>query len=348
MKNFLLKLTTFTCSLLLLGTIAQAQDIHFSQLSETPLLRNPALAGLFEGDVRLQSVYRSQWNDITDAYTTVSSNMEFKVPIGQGNDFATLGAQVLYDKAGTTAFTSTHILPVLNYHKSLSEDNNMYLSLAAMGGYVQRSIDKSKMTTNSQFDGTHYVPGSNRGEYFSNGNYHYFDATVGLSFNTQIGQNQDDNMYAGVAYHHLNKAKNLSFYTDYDQEMAPKWVVSGGVRTGIEAGSYITIEGDYSKQQSYSSTTVGVIWSKKLDGDNDGNNSKYLIHAGGYYRLNDAFIPVIKLEAKPVAIAISYDANVSELSRISRGRGGFELSITYQKFNKGYNSSLDATRCPRF
>ncbi len=348
MKTFLQKILPLSFCAFMLTGIVVAQDIHFSQLSETPLLRNPALAGLFSGDVRMQSVYRSQWNDITDAYTTVSSNMEFKVPVGQGNDFATIGAEVLYDKAGTTALTSTHLLPVLNYHKSLSNENNMYLSLAAMGGYVQRSIDRNKITTNSQFDGVHYVPGSNTGEYFANGNYHYFDATVGMSFNTQIGKSQDDNMYAGVAYHHLNRAKNISFYTDYDQEMAPKWVFSGGVRTSIEAGSYITIEGDYTKQLAYTSTVIGMIWSKKLDGDNDGNNAKYLIHAGGYYRLNDAFIPVVKLEAKPIAIALSYDANVSELKRVSKGRGGFEISITYQKFTNGYNSSVEATRCPRF
>ena len=28
----------------------QAQDLHLSQFFETPLLRNPALAGIFEGD----------------------------------------------------------------------------------------------------------------------------------------------------------------------------------------------------------------------------------------------------------------------------------------------------------
>ena len=33
---------------------ASAQDIHFSQFFETPLLRNPALAGIFTGDIRLQ------------------------------------------------------------------------------------------------------------------------------------------------------------------------------------------------------------------------------------------------------------------------------------------------------
>jgi len=44
---------------------AGAQDIHFSQFFETPLLRNPALAGIFTGDVRIQAVYRTQWASVT-------------------------------------------------------------------------------------------------------------------------------------------------------------------------------------------------------------------------------------------------------------------------------------------
>ncbi len=228
---------------------AAGQDIHFSQISEIPVLRNPALAGLFSGDVRIQTLYRSQWNNITDAYQTVSGNMEFKLPVGQGDDFATIGAQVLYDKAGTTALTATHILPVFNYHKSLSDYRSTYISMAAMAGMVQRSIDRSKITTNNQYNGGVYTPGSNTGENFSNGNYAYFDATVGLSFNSQLGEKIDDNMYVGIAYHHLNKPKNISFYSNADLEMTPKWVASAGVRTGIQDASYITIEADYTNQK---------------------------------------------------------------------------------------------------
>ena len=83
-------------------------------------------------------VYRSQWNNVTDAYRTGSFNIEFKKPIGSGDDFLTIGGQVLYDRAGTIALTSTHLLPVLNYQKSLSTERNMYLSLGFMGGLVQK------------------------------------------------------------------------------------------------------------------------------------------------------------------------------------------------------------------
>ena len=97
----------------------QAQDLHFSQFFESPLLRNPALAGLFEGDIRIQSVYRDQWNSVTTGYRSGSINGEFKKPVGNGDDFFTMGMQLFYDKAGTVSYTNTQILPALNYHKSL-------------------------------------------------------------------------------------------------------------------------------------------------------------------------------------------------------------------------------------
>src|SRR3954468_15725372 len=135
-----------------------AQDIHFSQFFETPLLRNPSLAGIFTGDIRVQGVYRNQWGSVTVPYKTGSFNIEYKNPIGHSDDFITAGLQLLYDKAGTTNFTTTNILPAINYHKSLNGEKNKYLSLGFIGGIVQRRIDRSKMTTNSQFDGNGFNP----------------------------------------------------------------------------------------------------------------------------------------------------------------------------------------------
>ena len=326
-------------------TALKAQDIHFSQMFETPLLRNPALAGIFSGDLRIQSVYRSQWNSLTDAYKTASANIEYKLPVGETSDYITIGGQFLYDKAGTVDLTSTHILPAFNYHKSLSAERNMYVSMALMGGYVQRSIDRSKMTTNSQFNGSDYDPTAATGESFSKPNYSYFDGSAGISFNSQVGENEDNNNFLGVAYHHFNKAKNITFYSNSNLENTPKWVASAGVRMNMTEYSYFTMEGDYTKQGVNNEVLAGVLFTQKLDAPDD---PKYLIHAGSYIRFKDALIPVVKLEAKPIAIAVSYDVNISPLKKVSTGRGGFELSLTYQKFLDKYNSSKNATRCPKF
>ncbi len=331
--------------ILLLSLQVTGQDIHFSQFFETPLLRNPALAGLFSGDLRLQSVYRTQWQSVTVPYQTVSLNGEYKIAVGKSEDYLTVGGQILYDKAGDITLTATHILPALNYHKSLSQEKNIYLSLGFMGGMVQRRLDRSKMTTNSQFDGNSYNEGLATGETFNKSAYTYFDGTAGMSFNAQLGDNPDNNMYAGAAYHHFNKAAKISFYGNSSLEMTPKWVYSGGVRLSTAENSYITIEGDYSKQGQYTEMVAGLMYTFKLD---DADAPKYLLHGGAVVRWNDAIIPVGKIEMKPLSISVSYDANISKLSAASSGRGGLELGISYQKYINKDNSSKEAVRCPRF
>src|SRR5829696_9304065 len=198
-----------------LSTVSFAQDIHFSQFFEAPLLRNPSLAGIFTGDIRVQTVFRDQWNSLTNAYKTFSINAEYKMPVGKGSDFFTTGIQLLHDRAGTVSWVSTHVLPALNYHKSLSNGKNRYLSLGFMGGFVQRSFDRSKMTTNSQYDGM------GDGETFIKPKYTYMDAAAGMSYNSQIGENPNNNFFLGVAYHHLTKPKN-SFYRDASAELEAK------------------------------------------------------------------------------------------------------------------------------
>jgi type IX secretion system PorP/SprF family membrane protein len=338
----------FIFGLLIMLTAAPrllAQDIHFSQFFETPLLRNPALAGIFTGDVRLQAVYRTQWASVTTPYQTGSINGEYKKPVGRGDDFLTIGGQILYDKAGTVALSATHILPAFNYHKSLSAERNMYLSLGFMGGWVQRRIDRSKITTNSQFDGTGFNPGLSNGETFARSSYSYLDASVGMTFNTQIGENEDNNIYAGVAYHHFNKATKVSFYGNPNYEMIPKWVGSLGLRMNVNEYSFFTLYGDYSSQGPHTETVAGALYSYKLD---DMDDPRYIINAGAFLRWKDAIMPMAKLDFKPLSVTVSYDVNVSQLRAASQGRGGFELSLTYQKYFDRNNTSREAVRCPRF
>src|SRR5215211_3727406 len=98
-KPTFLKLAALACSLQL-ALSGYSQDIHFSQFFEAPLYRNPALAGIIHGDIRVQTVYRSQWNSVANAYKTSSVNAEYKLPVS-GDDFLTLAIEVFHDKAGT-------------------------------------------------------------------------------------------------------------------------------------------------------------------------------------------------------------------------------------------------------
>jgi len=61
-----------------LAFFSQAQDIHFSQINETPLLINPANAGL-GCDMRAILNYRTQWSSVTTPYKTFAASYEVKL-----------------------------------------------------------------------------------------------------------------------------------------------------------------------------------------------------------------------------------------------------------------------------
>ena len=316
-----------------------AQDIHFSQFYETPLYRNPAFAGIVNGDIRVQAVFRSQWNSFVNAYKTGSLNAEYKMPVGKAEDFITVGIETFYDRAGTADLTTTIFTPVLNYHKSISSDKNRYLSMAFMGGIVSRTLDRSRITTNNQFDG------GGDGETLSKTQYAYWDGSAGISFNSELGNNPDNNILIGIAYNHFNKPRN-SFYENANVLLDPKWVFSADFKVSVKENAWITFHSDYSKQGTYRELIGGMLYGMKIG--HLLNQPDYIINAGAFLRWNDAIIPVIKIDYHPFSVAFSYDVNISQLKTSSYGRGGAELSITYIGFLDRDNSSLNAVHCPRF
>jgi type IX secretion system PorP/SprF family membrane protein len=316
---------------------SRSQDIHFSQFWETPLLRNPSLAGLFEGDWRVQAIYRDQWNTLTNAYRTGSLNMENKIAIGGGDDFLTVGIQSFFDRAGTIGWTTTQFLPAINYHKSLSQEKNRYLSLGAMGGWVQRRFDPTKMTTN-----TTYETGGT-GENIANTSFGYVDGSVGLSYNAQIRDNPADNFYIGLAYHHFNRPQQSYYYRNANIELNAKWVLSAGMKWSLNEQAFVTLLADHSRQGTFEQTVAGALYGIRLGTDPE--QSTHTIQAGAFLRINEALIPVIKLDIGNVTASFSYDVTISNLTPFNQGRGGFEAGLVYRWYKP--NTVSDA-RCPRF
>lgn len=315
-----------------------SQDIHFSQFFEAPLYRNPALAGIFHADVRVQTVYRSQWNSIANAYKTTSLNAEYKLPVS-GDDYLTAGLQFFHDKAGTTNLAATHVLPAINYHKSLSAEKNSYLSLGFMGGYVQRSVDRTKITTNSTYEGI------GDGERALQTTYGYMDGSAGISFNTQLSDNPENNLVIGAAYHHFSRPKS-SFFNDAKVAVQPKAVLSADAKIALDEQFTTTVYNDFVKQGGFTEAISGALLGYKLGPYTDHPDA--LLKAGVFVRWGDAIIPVVQVERKALSFSLSYDVNLSQLSQTTHGRGGYEMSITYAGFLDRENSSANAVRCPHF
>ncbi len=123
-------------TLLIILAVCQSgssQDYNFSQFYELPLLRNPALSGIFDCNFRVKSVHRNQWQSVTVPFRTSGISAELKYPAGGGN-WHSLGMQVTYDVAGDSRLQRIQVLPAYTFHLQVQEEN--YLSMGFMAGLV--------------------------------------------------------------------------------------------------------------------------------------------------------------------------------------------------------------------
>ncbi len=325
---------------------AKSQDFAFSQFYEMPMLRNPALSGIFNGDLRVSSAYRNQWGSVSVPYITSALGVEYKMPVSmQSNSYYTLGLQLAYDQAGDLALKRTQVLPVITYHQSLSENSDTYLSGSIMAGRVMSRFDPSKAMTDDQFVNGGYSPSNVSAQFFSNTNSAYTDLSAGLVYSSIFGE--DSHYYLGAALFHVNSPRLNYFSGTPDVSLAPKFVLNAGLSTPVSDRDELIAYVDYYQQAGNKQLFGGFLYESTLRAyDNDNDNIK--ASAGVFYRWNDALIPAVKLQMHSLMAGISYDINVSQLRTASQLRGGVEVTLSFLGFLSNNNSSRNRVRCPGF
>jgi type IX secretion system PorP/SprF family membrane protein len=324
-----------------LRTEAQ-QDINFSQFYELPLLRNPALAGIFNGNVRFTAGYRNQWESVTVPYRTMALGTEIKFFKGLSKgDFVTTGFQVTNDVAGDANLKRTQFLPVLNYHKMLKEESNTYISVAFMGGPVNESFDPGKLQFDDQFVNGSYSASNPTSQTFSNTKFNYLDASTGISFSSLI--NNYLKFYIGAGLFHITRPA-LTFMQDNEVRLNRKWVFNAGVSAYTNTYNRIVIYADYFMQGGNRMAQGGFLFTRNFDPQ--GDESRLSLSGGAVYRYKDAVIPVIKINTNKLSIGFSYDVNTSKLKTASAYRGGFEMTLSYMGLWNKENSDAEKVNCP--
>lgn len=346
MKKLLYQISFLLCSAAL-AFQANGQDIHFSQFYENAILRNPALTGIFSGDYKVGINYRNQWSSISVPFQTGLVSGETRIPVNQDvGDYLSVGVAATYDHAGSINFNSTQIYPAINYNKSLEDKHHSYLSVGFAVGYIQRSVDPSKMKFASQYMGGQFDPGNYSGENINNVKMSYIDLGAGVSFNSSLGSEGNVNYYLGASAYHINKPKATFNKKESFVRLNTKWNGNMGFNWSISPTTGFIFHSNYSQQGTYSEIIFGGLLSwRKIDAT---MNSLFAIYGGAFYRLNDAIIPTVKIDYKKYSFTFSYDFNTSTLRTASNGMGGFEMSV----YSRGVLSkglwAIDKTKCPRF
>lgn len=193
----LLSLSTF---IFLCYFNGQSQDAFFTQWEAMPLYYNPALTGNFEGKLRIQSIYRNQWQSILGAnsYRTTAASVDFNFKDGK-NRRVSLGAFGLNDVAGSANLRVNNFKISAAVEQLLGDSKAAHhaLSIGVSGGLGIRKFD---------VEGIQW-PDSNT-VYTGNDKRQFPDISAGLFWAFQ--GNSRFNFQIGTGLHHLNRP-NIAF-----------------------------------------------------------------------------------------------------------------------------------------
>ena len=315
-----------------------AQDLHFSQYFNAPLLVNPANTGFApDVDYRVGVNYRNQWaNLISNPYKTFSVwgdaqlfNNRFE------NGWLGIGGALLRDVAGSGSLTSTRGFASVAYHQMLG-----FGSLLSAGfniGLVNKKIDISKLTFDNQWNGKFFDVNTPSGEPFAYNNLTYFDLQAGLNY--AFFPNDKTYINAGFSASHINRPKE-SFFSESTSNYALY------VRYTAFINGTFKLNDDWIINPNMYVSKMGNAWETVL-----GMNANYNLSGDGvtqliggiYLRNKDAIIPMVGYQLKDFKLTINYDATTSALGTYNQSRGAYELSLVKTGL---YTSGNKLLKCP--
>jgi len=328
---------------IILSTLSYAQDVHFSQFNNAPLMLNPALTGLFFGDQRASINFKDQWRSIGKTYRTYSLSYDqgiLKSKMKSG--YLGIGAQLYSDKAGDLNMGKTFIQ--LNASSILELNRNQLLSIGVYTAYTQHSIDFTNSTWDQQYNGTNYNSNLPSNESALNtSSWANIDIGMGINWYYEQGTSTISSydafrMNLGVSASHVNrsKLKYTIVNSTLQEELDMKIMAHGNSFIGIgNTKSAIIPSFMFAMQGPSTEIITGLLYRIRLKQASQitGTIKETAILIGGYYRIGDAIIPTFEFEFDNFAVGVSYDTNISSLTRSTRFKGGFEISLRFSNPN---------------
>ena len=320
---------------------AWAQDLHFSQYFNSPLLTNPANTGFIpDADYRIGANYRNQWSSVmTVPYKTVSvfgDAQLFRDRLETG--WLGVGGVILSDVAGSGSLRSTKVYGSVAYHQMLG-----YSSLLSAGfnvGYAEKRIDASKLKFPDQFDGEFFDGNLPTSGLPVNTATRYFDLQAGINY----AYFPQENVYinAGYSIQHVNKPRE-TFYADKSEAgiIPMRHIAFANAMLKVHEKVILSPNAYFSIQSKATEIVGGVLANYNLS-----EAGEMQLIGGAYYRHRDAVIPMAGFEINNLRFTFSYDVTTSSMSNFNNGRGAMEFSLIKKGF---YPSSAGRqSMCPSF
>lgn len=324
---------------------ASAQDHIYSQFFNAPLYLNPSLTGQFEGDIRMNMLYRNQWTGLSGTLSYINASADLNIPNFGGG----LGLQFNRSSEGTAFLVKNNVAASYSYSVG-SED--FVLSFGIQAGFTSRKIDWDKLVFSDQIDNRlGYIPGSTSAAQMPDmANKFFFDPAAGV--NLVYGS-----FMAGLAVHHINEPDES--FSGAQAKLPRRITVNASYRLpltrsynyGSDEGSYLIPSVVYYKQGNVSSMSAGAQFKYKG------------VNTGLWYRTAGEGGPdaiVISLifdifsgsggkNGEKLRLGLSHDATTSKIN-YTNTNGTSEASVGYEKYfpNSSSYNKFNGLRCYDF
>lgn len=309
-----------------------AQDLIYSQFYNAPGYLNPALNGQFEGDLRLNLIYRNQWTKVQGALSNYTFSVDYQVPEFGG------GFGLIMNKSteGTAYLSKTNFAGIYSYSVEFGENT---LSFGIQAGLTNRKIDYDKLLFPDQIDNTGIIPGGiTSGSAPVYNNKYFFDSGAGI--NLVAG-----NLMAGFSTQHINQPDES--FTGSISKLPMRY--GGYMSYMIKAKPYDAYDNSafipsvvVYKQAQSSSYSAGVQYKNKG------------INVGLWYRgdgsQHDAVVVSLVFDlfrdansGNKMRLGISHDATISKLNYTNTA-GTTEGSFVYETELPGRGNSYQYSK----
>ncbi len=309
-----------------------AQDIHFTNFGFSPLNVNPALTGVFPGDIRGNASYKQQWGTFSDlvSYTTFSGSVDFKL----GNKIADFnhwrgGLIFNYDQAGWSRLQNMSFSLAGAYMLPLTKKD--FLSGGASLGFNQRSFKTQDLTWDDQYVERVYDPtvtSKDNGAFDESVNYPTLN--LGINYHRTLGSGRDQFLQRGaldfgIGAFQINKP-TVNFRSGTHISSDPRYSTSLSTNLPIGDKFDLLLDGIYQIQGPNKEVVGGIGGRFYLINK---ATELFALQVGVNIRGADAYSPHIGVLYNQWRVSLNFDANYSQFTNASNGLGGPEIHVMY-------------------
>lgn len=301
----------------------KAQDIHYSQVGNSPMNMNPGLTGVYKGDYRFLGNYRYQWQTVPVDYLQFTGQFDTRISNKNGfqSPFA-LGLLYNYDRAGDSRIRMAHVALQGSYTRAMAKTH--FVTLGTSVGLTQRAFSLSQLHFGDQYDGdSNTLPSA---EVFDNNNLNYVDLSAGLNWHiksTSFLSRSHANI--GVGLFHINNPSK-AFRDPLGADLYRRLSFYGRGIVQMSSNFDLQLHGSGQVQGPHREAVFGAGGIIHL---NTVMTKETAIQLAVSHRLNEAWIPQAGILHKGWQFYLSYDINVSKFQLATIKNGGPEMTLIY-------------------